>query len=302
MAALIAFFVLVFTSPLVGNILVVLLILLFLFGGLGIARRMRGKGKQEQGGQEGGSFSSADRESFGRGPDHGSSATGATPALRAAAAVLMRVADIEGPGSPEWTATRKHLLDLCDRSISDAQADVLMLQATRDDIVPSLFDEEERLVLLRLAVEIAAADGVVGPRERTVLEDLARKLGLAPSLVDVFIRLVLGTRADPGRGSSDRGRASSDRGRESSDRGRQSSDRGRASSDRGTESELDAAYRTLGVRRDAPITEIRTAYRNLMKKHHPDRAPPGRRAEATRRTAEINAAYDLLIARAESRA
>jgi DnaJ-class molecular chaperone len=51
-------------------------------------------------------------------------------------------------------------------------------------------------------------------------------------------------------------------------------------------------YSVLGVKRDAPEKEIRSAYRKLARKHHPDVNPGDKKAEATFK--EINAAYEVL--------
>jgi hypothetical protein len=52
-------------------------------------------------------------------------------------------------------------------------------------------------------------------------------------------------------------------------------------------------YAVLGVAPGAPADELTAAYRHLAKRWHPDRNP-AQRAEAERRMAEINAAYELL--------
>ena len=50
-------------------------------------------------------------------------------------------------------------------------------------------------------------------------------------------------------------------------------------------------YSILGVREDATPRELKSAYRNLMRKWHPDRC---RHEDATRRTEEVSFAYSVL--------
>ena len=50
-------------------------------------------------------------------------------------------------------------------------------------------------------------------------------------------------------------------------------------------------YSILGVREDATPLELKAAYRNLMKKWHPDRC---HHEDATRRTEEVSLAYSVL--------
>lgn len=55
------------------------------------------------------------------------------------------------------------------------------------------------------------------------------------------------------------------------------------------------AWRTLGLPPGSPPELVRETWRHLVLQHHPDRARSAEDAvEATRRTAELNAAYDLL--------
>jgi len=54
----------------------------------------------------------------------------------------------------------------------------------------------------------------------------------------------------------------------------------------------DDPYAILGVKRDASAEEVRTAYRKLAKKHHPDLNPGNKEAEARFKT--ISAANELL--------
>src|SRR5271170_3058466 len=51
-------------------------------------------------------------------------------------------------------------------------------------------------------------------------------------------------------------------------------------------------YNLLGVARNASEAEIKSAYRKLAMKHHPDRNPGNKEAEASFR--KINSAYEVL--------
>jgi curved DNA-binding protein len=53
-------------------------------------------------------------------------------------------------------------------------------------------------------------------------------------------------------------------------------------------------YEILGVPRSASTQEIKRAYRQLARKHHPDLQPPAQRAQATERFKEINEAHEVL--------
>ena len=63
--------------------------------------------------------------------------------------------------------------------------------------------------------------------------------------------------------------------------------------------ELGDAYKALGIDSGASDKEIKTAYRRLMNRHHPDKLvakglPESMLEVAKERTREINAAYDLI--------
>ena len=52
-------------------------------------------------------------------------------------------------------------------------------------------------------------------------------------------------------------------------------------------------YEILGIRKTASTDEIKTAYKKLVKKYHPD-VYPGDKTYAEKKTKEINEAYDVL--------
>ena len=52
-------------------------------------------------------------------------------------------------------------------------------------------------------------------------------------------------------------------------------------------------YKTLGVSRTADQAEIKSAYRKLAKKYHPDLNPGD--ADVERRFKDVSAAYDVLV-------
>lgn len=183
--------------------------------------------------------------------------------LRAAAWVLKSVARVGGKGSPEWNRARDALVALGDGLLTPSQAEGLLDSASSSNFVVDMFARDDRLVLLRIAIDVAFADGRVSPAEKTALEGLAVRLGFDKQRVQILINLLKGQAGD-------------------------------------RTDDLQPAYRTLGVKPGAPVGEIRAAYKKLMRQHHPDLAAPEDRAEATRKTAKINAAYDLVMGQLDS--
>jgi len=184
--------------------------------------------------------------------------------LRAVAALLQPLVQVEGSGSSEWKRAIEILVLFSDGSVSVAEAERLLRDASAHDVRVSHLDEEDRLVLLRVAIEVALGDGEVSPKEVAALEVLAARLGLGAQVVHVLIERITGSKAGTGH-----------------------------------KSEVDGAFRVLGVKSGASSAEIRSAYKQMMKEHHPDRVPPEKREAATRKAAEINDAYDLLIGRSK---
>src|SRR3989338_2044683 len=53
-------------------------------------------------------------------------------------------------------------------------------------------------------------------------------------------------------------------------------------------------YEILTVPKDATVVQIKKAYRSMALKHHPDRVPEDKKAEATEKFKEISEAYGVL--------
>ena len=55
-----------------------------------------------------------------------------------------------------------------------------------------------------------------------------------------------------------------------------------------------ALYEQLGIEREATIAQIKTAYKKLALKWHPDKHPESEREAATEKFKEISGAYSVL--------
>lgn len=119
-------------------------------------------------------------------------------------------------------------------------------------------DYAQRLQLVNYLVLIARADGHVAPEEVQAIKEVASCLGLTGEDVESMLNLGGATAATDG---------------------------------------LDAAYKVLGITRDATNEEVKAAYRKMALKHHPDKvAALGEdiRKAAERKFQEINAAKETI--------
>lgn len=126
-------------------------------------------------------------------------------------------------------------------------------------------------MFLQVQVSAVAADGVVHPAEHEMLVRIARGLGLPEAQVDQLEAMLRGAHAGQAGAS------------------------GQASS----ASQIDDAYKVLGVSPSASDAEIKKAYRKLMSENHPDKLagrglPESMREMAEERTREISHAYDVI--------
>ncbi len=132
---------------------------------------------------------------------------------------------------------------------------------------------EERRVFVRLLLEVSLSKSGLAREERAVIWDICTALGIGRvdlAQLEAMIRAQKGFRQSPA-GDVDAAK-------------------------------LSAAYQTLGIDATATNAEIKTAYRRLMNRSHPDKIAatnPGADAlaEADRRTRELLAAYELLKVR-----
>lgn len=199
-----------------------------------------------------------------------------------AAAVLKNIAEAHGSGKQELNRAREHLISLSNDELSQTEADNLLREVSGKDLqfifdpnsekvfvfetssnqnTAARLNEEQRYVLLRLAIDVAAVDGRVSTNERSRLENLADQLSVPHYVLNSLLDSLFG---EP---------------------------------EIKVKEKLEKAYETLGVKPGASVGEIRTARNNLMLKHHPDKANRKSKETAHRKASQINAAYDLLIGR-----
>ena len=120
-------------------------------------------------------------------------------------------------------------------------------------------DVSQRLQLLNYLVIIAKVDGYVSPEEIKALKEVARHLGLTAKDVDSMLNMENGARAN---------------------------------------SNIEDAYKVLGLSSTATDNEVKVAYRKMALKHHPDRvATLGEdiRKAAEKKFQDINDAKELIF-------
>jgi DnaJ like chaperone protein len=139
---------------------------------------------------------------------------------------------------------------------------------------------ELRETLLHMALDVALADGQLAMAEIVMLHGIADRLGLGSGAVEALLDEIMGTTSHQERASGQQRRT----------RAPHHDDIGRATI-------------VLGVHAHASMHEIKQAWRQLIIKHHPDRAGKDKKAEAEMqvRAKEINWAYNVLQTHATAR-
>ncbi|MBL6905024.1 MAG: co-chaperone DjlA [Gammaproteobacteria bacterium] len=122
-------------------------------------------------------------------------------------------------------------------------------------------------VFLEIIVATAFADGKLDPKEKTLIEGIARDLGYSKSDFDALLSRLSGQAHFVDAGSS--------------------------------QEKTESAYELLGVTPGCSDAELKKAYRRQMNQHHPDKLVAKGLPEemidiATEKTQDIKAAYDLL--------
>jgi DnaJ like chaperone protein len=134
-------------------------------------------------------------------------------------------------------------------------------------------------LFLQIQLSAVAADGKVHPAERELLVHVARRLGLGEidiARLEALLRGAASGAASPGAARP-----------------------GSGSVRPPPQQRIDDAYAALGVTPQASESELKSAYRKLMRDNHPDRLtakglPEHMRALAEERAREINVAYDVI--------
>ncbi len=135
-------------------------------------------------------------------------------------------------------------------------------------------------MLMVYLVRVALADGKLHPNEADTMREIALQLGYSATAFEQLLAMLLGQGQFAGGHYHSSGPSS-------------------AGSQYTPTSEIDAAYQALGVSKDDSNSQIKKAYRRLIREYHPDKLtgqglPEEMIKEATARTQEIQTAYDLI--------
>lgn len=190
--------------------------------------------------------------------------------------VMGHLAKSDGRVSAQEIQAAKTLMNQMQLTTSQREAAISLFEKGKqsdfplDDVLEQFKQEcHRRVTLLRMFLEIqvqaALADGQVDPAENQILIHSGEVLGFDSNQVEQLINFIRGT-----DGSSAK-----------------------------QEKSLENAYQVLGVKHEASDENIKTAYRRLMSRHHPDKLvskglPEEMIKLATDKTKEIQQAWELV--------
>lgn len=136
------------------------------------------------------------------------------------------------------------------------------------------------LMFLEIQIQVAFSDGDLDSQEREVLHTIAKFLGYSARQLDNLLEMIIAGAAfhqqQAGGGYQQTGGSSFS-----------------------SASQVDNAYKVLGVTKASSKADIKKSYRKLMSQHHPDKLmakglPPAMMEAAKEKTQDIQAAYDLV--------
>ena len=190
--------------------------------------------------------------------------------------VMGHLAKADGQVSQHEIQVASGLMDRMQLNPSQRQAAIDLFEQGKqsafplDDVLQQFRTEcHRRVTLVRMFLEIqvqaALADGRVDPAENRILVHAAEVLGFGSDQVDRLIDFIRGTQRSPGM----------------------------------QQQSLEDAYQVLGVESSASDAEVKTAYRRLMSRHHPDKLvakglPEEMMKLATEKTKEIQSAWEQI--------
>jgi DnaJ like chaperone protein len=184
-----------------------------------------------------------------------------------------RVSEAEVAGAEQMMTalglTPEHRREAIDLFKRGAAADFQLEPQISEFLQRCATRAELKNLLLEYLLSIALADGVLHEAERDILQRIAAYLGIDARQFAQLLEMLSAQRRFQQRGEAPRADALAD------------------------------AYRALGVAPEASDAEVKTAFRRLMSKHHPDKliaqgVPDDMLRLATEKAQEIQAAYALI--------
>ncbi|OCG29501.1 hypothetical protein A9G28_07035 [Gilliamella sp. Fer1-1] len=145
-------------------------------------------------------------------------------------------------------------------------------------------------------IQAALVDGVLDDKEQQILLIVADELNISHQKMALYIQMMMGSYHFHQNNYSYQ---QNQRSQHQYDQYQRNNNNYGGYQNRSSQSDLQNAYKILGVKSTDEIPEIKRAYRKLMNEHHPDKLvskglPKEMLEAAKKRAQEIQAAYDLI--------